>query len=839
MIRNETFNNTSSQRGDGGGAAESGGRSGVEYDEGNNPARECEDAGNESFNAHGESDGRLILPGHDELLVAGKKDQSEQDVSGSRTSRQLEGANIKKDSDLSWRHKKRSPETPTLELRTSLAELLRPSMVIGLLLVLSGLALELSDLQSPLVNPNHLSRIMPFMGLLLIVWGRLFPLQQATQPLPDVTELVRRNHRLAERLEQLEDKTWEVRESEEIHRTLSEALGDIVVHRNSQGMVVFKNSVFSEYFDEDTHQLPTDFQRTVSQIHESGVASCDIEIGTLKGKRWFSWTDMSVRDATTGEVGLRSVARDITAHKTSEREIMSALDQAGLANDAKSQFLAMVSHEIRTPLHGISGMVGLLKDTPLAPDQANYVDAISSSGQTLLSLIEDLLDTARIENGTLAIDPAPTDLEELVEGVAELLAPAARKKHLDIATYVSAEIAKNVVLDSGRLRQVLINLAGNAVKFTKAGGLCIEVTCDASREPQTGTVSLGFHVIDSGPGLSKSDQVRVFGEFVQTDEGAMREFGGAGLGLSISQNIVALMGGEIAITSQLGKGTVFQFAIEAERCEFEETRLSQQPLHKKNLALVLQRNPARSALVRTMRSMGMSVSTFDTMEAFQLTLNEHPEFDCLIAELENHSQAELSTLRNLANGQFRLISIGNAAATRARQQEMNLDGWLTWPARKSTLTQVLSGTAPTKRLARKQPMPTLLQQPALSILLVEDNEINSLLARSMLAKLGHDVVQVEDGEAAIAEMFRRTFDAVLMDLHMPKKDGLTALKEIRQQTGDKARIPVFILSADGQPKIKAEAMQAGASEFLTKPLEFETVAKLLEQHVLSGYLQSG
>lgn len=786
----------------------------------------------------GVPDTAMLRFAQDESLTPRDEGHAKGDVSGSSTSRQIAETNSEKNQDFSLRSSKRSPRLRSLDMRSGLADIFRPSMVLGVLLVLSGLVLELSNLQSPLVDPNHLSRTMPFIGLLLIVWGRLFPLQTIAQPLPDVTELIRRNHHLAERLEQLEDKTWEVRESEEIHRTLSEALGDIVIHRNSQGMVVFKNSVFCEYFDDDTHHLPTDFHRTVSQLHESGISSCDVEIKTLKGKRWFSWTDMSVRDATTGEVGLRSVARDITAHKTSEREIMSALDQAGLANDAKSQFLAMVSHEIRTPLHGISGMVGLLKDTPLAPDQANYVEAISSSGQTLLSLIEDLLDTARIENGTMAINPAATDLLELVEGVAELLAPAARKKQLDIATFVSTEVPENVVLDSGRLRQVLINLAGNAVKFTRTGGLCIDVTCDASRESQTGRVSLGFHVTDSGPGLSKSDQARVFGEFVQTDEGAMREFGGAGLGLSISQNIVALMGGEIAIKSQLGRGTVFQFAIEAERSTFDDAKRSQQPLHEKSLALVLRKNPARGALVRTMRSIGMTVSTFDSMEAFQLTRNEHPSFDCLVAELENYSDADLSALRNLPSRPLRLISIGDAAATRSRQQEMNIDGWLTWPARKSTLTQVLNGTASTKHPVAKQRRPALLQQPALSILLVEDNAINALLARSMLAKLGHDVVQVEDGEAALAELARNTFDAVLMDLHMPNKDGLTALKEIRERSVEKARIPVFILSADSQPQIKDKAMQAGASEFLTKPLEFEKVAELLEQHVLCRHHRS-
>ena len=202
-----------------------------------------------------------------------------------------------------------------------------------------------------------------------------------------INELQRKNARLANRLESLEDKSWEVRESEEIHRSVSEIFGDIVIHRSVQGQLLFSNGIFGRYFDETCPPPPPNCVVTQGTNDDEQARSSELELDTLRGQRWFRWTDLPVRDPHSGDVAIRSVARDITEQKTSEQKILAALSRAEQANAAKSRFLAMVSHEIRTPLNGIIGMAGLMKDSPLAPDQKNYVEASSSSGDTLLNLI--------------------------------------------------------------------------------------------------------------------------------------------------------------------------------------------------------------------------------------------------------------------------------------------------------------------------------------------------------------------------------------------------------------------------------------------------------------------
>jgi signal transduction histidine kinase/CheY-like chemotaxis protein len=656
---------------------------------------------------------------------------------------------------------------------------------------------------------------------------------------PSSAVLQQRNRLLAERLERLEDKSWEVRESEEIHRSMFEAFGDVVIHRNAEGEVVFQNSVFGTYFDV-SFELPVFMQDQADPgERQRGMMSREIEFETLVGQRWFSWNDMLVRDPLTGEVGQRSVARDITHQKNSEQEILSTLNQANQANAAKSRFLAMVSHEIRTPLHGIIGMAGLLSDTPLAPDQKNYVEAISSSGRTLLNLIEDLLDTARIENGHVELAPRCTNITQLVEDVAELLAPAAREKGLDIASRLSPEVPPNITIDSGRLRQVLLNLVGNAIKFTQTGGVSIEVAMAAVPALEGDLHRLTFTVRDSGPGLAEADQKRIFNEFVQTDEGATRQHGGAGLGLAISQNLVGLMGGRIEVASQLGRGTSFEFSINAEVSEFTSPTSPAKPSApdiSKKVAVILSRNPARRVLVQSIRDLGAIVSTFDSIDAFDLNHPEADPFEAVIVSHTGSTRGDAAALKSKVGENKRIINIGDSTATRWRADEQGhaLDGWLTWPVRRKTLQRVLAN-APD--LAIPNPtIPTAIKQneAPLRILLAEDNSINALLAKSLLAKQGHIVTHVEDGMEAVNSMRTHRFDMVFMDLHMPVMDGLTALKEIRSMKGPSSIIPIVVLSADGQNAIKDKALSAGATDFLVKPMDPDALCDLLRRVSATG-----
>jgi signal transduction histidine kinase/CheY-like chemotaxis protein len=653
-----------------------------------------------------------------------------------------------------------------------------------------------------------------------------------------IHELNKKNQLLADRLECLEDKSWEVRESEEIHRSISEIFGDLVIHRgggdgDSAEKLLFSNNIYDLYFNEQFPPPdPASFTGRETADDESGL-SHDVELDTLQGRRWFRWTDLPVRDPHTGEVALRSVARDITQQKTSEQEILAALARAEQANAAKSRFLAMVSHEIRTPLNGIIGMAGLMKDSPLAADQKSYIDAISSSGDTLLNLIEDLLDTARIESGQVELALRPCNLRQLVEGVAELLAPVAQEKGLELATFIGPDVPQNLMLDSGRIRQILLNLAGNAVKFTKTGGVGIEVTCPSEIDVE-GRTGLHFAVRDSGPGLAESDQQRIFEEFVQTDEGATREHGGAGLGLAISKNLVELMDGQIGVTSRLGRGTTFEFSINTEPPETDGEASVPTPLDQQ-IAVILHRNPARQALVNSLRTLGARVSTFDSPKAFQINDEPSSAFSAIIAPFAEWPLDDPSSFRPALAPGGRLINISDVTVTAANpsKSQHDIDAWLTRPVRQQTLFRVLSNQIKPGASWRESAEHVPTDMPAMDILLAEDNPINALLAQSLLTKMGHRVVHVENGQHALEQLHNRRFDLLLLDLHMPVMDGLTTLQKMHEELDEADRAAVIVLSADGQEEVRDAALKLGARDFLIKPIDPQGLLETLQPFVPS------
>src|SRR5437660_1737266 len=268
-----------------------------------------------------------------------------------------------------------------------------------------------------------------------------------------------------------------------------------------------------------------------------------------------AWREGLVRNDAGQPAEMQSVGRDVTDRTASERALAEARDQADAASRAKSRFLAMASHEIRTPLNGIIGMSGLLLDTPLTPEQMTYARAVKTSGDALLSLIEELLDYSKIEAGKIDLEHRPFALGALIEDITELLAPRAQARKLEIAAYVDERLPMEVVGDAARLRQVLLNLAGNAIKFTSSGGVALIV------EPGIWPNEISFLVRDTGIGIAPEARERIFRDFEQADEKIARSYGGTGLGLAISERIVKRMGGRITLTSEPGKGSTFEVAI--------------------------------------------------------------------------------------------------------------------------------------------------------------------------------------------------------------------------------------------------------------------------------------
>src|SRR5262245_48077285 len=364
---------------------------------------------------------------------------------------------------------------------------------------------------------------------------------------------------LEARNEELFEHNWQLREAAERARSLLEAQGDLIVRRDNLGRVTYANDAFCALMGKPRvaligsvvglpilEQGPVAVQPDNTRVHDQKMAGD-------QGPRWISWREVAVRGEVSTEI--QSVGRDVTTRVEAEQALELARDLAETANRAKSRFLAMVSHEIRTPLNGMLGMAGLLLDTPLMPDQITYAKAAKTSGETLLSLIEEILDFSKIEAGRLDLEARPFMLATLVEEAIELMAPRAQAKDIEIASYVDEHLPVQVVGDAARVRQVLLNLVSNAIKFTDKGGVAvIAERGDAENE-------IRFEVRDTGIGLKNEDIARIFIDFEQADGSSTRRFGGTGLGLAISKRIVERMDGRIVVSSKEGTGSIFRVSV--------------------------------------------------------------------------------------------------------------------------------------------------------------------------------------------------------------------------------------------------------------------------------------
>jgi signal transduction histidine kinase/CheY-like chemotaxis protein len=642
--------------------------------------------------------------------------------------------------------------------------------------------------------------------------------------------------RIEAQLEEAADRTWEIREAQERAKSFFEAQGDVIVRRDSGGAITYANDAFCALAGRAREELlATAFALPVQEQGEAvtfpdGTRGYDQKLAAPEGERWISWREVTVRADRGSET--QSVGRDLTDRMVAERALADARDQAEAASRAKSRFLAMVSHEIRTPLNGILGMADLLRDTALSPEQTTYLKAVKTSGETLLSLIEEILDFSKIEAGRLDFAARPFALAAFVEEAVELLGPRAQAKGLEICCYVDERLPSRVIGDITRLRQVLFNLAGNAIKFTEQGGVSIIV------EPSARLNEIAISVHDTGIGMSAEDQARIFLEFEQVDGGLTRKFGGTGLGLAISKRIVESMGGSITVESAPGQGATFLVSLPLPRDgEVDELALVVPDLAGNDILIVAPAEIEASLIARRLQRWGARTKIVPDQAVAAALLPEQSWSTVLVDHTLGMAASE--ALERMTSTISRRIALVTPAMRQklAALKAAGFTGYLIKPVRATSLAARFStddAFDPAAAIEATASAHDSRTGTTLSILVAEDNEINALLARALLNKLGHRPTIAASGEAAIeawlaARAADAPYDRVLMDLHMPGMDGLEATRRIRAIEAEQecARTPIIALTANASAEDRDACLAAGMDGFLVKPLDRERLAAAL------------
>jgi PAS domain S-box-containing protein len=645
-------------------------------------------------------------------------------------------------------------------------------------------------------------------------------------------------HEQDERIEELADRNWELKESEERARSFLESQGDVIVRRDGEGRIAYVNDAYCALAGKPRtaligtlHRLPVIEQGDVA-VSADGTRMHDQKIATAEGSRWIAWREVLVRNGGAG-TETQCVGRDVTDRSQGERALAEARDAADAANRAKSRFLAMVSHEIRTPLNGILGMADLLIDTDLTPEQKTYATAVKTSGDTLLALIEEILDFSKIEAGRLDLEARPFALAPLVEEVVELIGIRAQAKGLEIAGYVDERLPERVVGDAARLRQVLFNLAGNAVKFTETGGVSIVV------EPGIWPDEVSFLVRDTGIGIAGDEQERIFREFEQADAGSTRPFGGTGLGLAISKRIVERMGGRISVESAPGAGATFEVALPLPRAADAPSALVVPDLSDAEVLIVAPAAIEAELIARRLMRWGAKTCIVPDEKVAAALIPERQWTAIFVDHALGLTAAEILAKAGHAIARRIVLITPSARHQLPALKQAGFTGYLIKPVRAGSLAARFApadtfehGAATSAEDASA--LIGAAGQKGLSILVAEDNEINALLARALLVKLGHNPTVADSGAVAFeswlaARAAGTPYDLVLMDVHMPGMDGIETARRIRaaEAANPDARTTIIALTANALSDERQACLDAGMDGFLVKPLDRERLASAL------------
>jgi two-component system, sensor histidine kinase and response regulator len=556
--------------------------------------------------------------------------------------------------------------------------------------------------------------------------------------------------------------------------------------------------------------------------------------------RFILATARPLRDEAGALRGAVVVFRDVTGAREAAAESI-ARETAEASTKAKSEFLANMSHEIRTPLSGMIGMTELLLATQLTAEQRQYGEAMATSAASLLDLIGDILDFSKIEAGKMDLEHRPFDLRETLGDAMRILAPRAHQKGLELLCSFASGIPDEVVGDAARLRQIVLNLAGNAVKFTERGEVAVEVSAVGE---EADAVRLRVDVRDTGIGIAEDKRAAIFESFVQADSSTTRRFGGAGLGLTISSKLAALMGGRLEVESELGRGSVFHFTARLGRAEATSAPIPRRRAAREALAgmraMVVDDNAANRRIQEAvLRGWGMRVIVADGSLPALATLERARDtgapvrlvlLDAQMPGMDGFAlAARIRQDPALAGAVIMMLTSGAHPGDSERCSELGAP-FLIKPVKPSELLSLVL-TAFGAAQASARPGPQAPEAGArLRLLVAEDNAVNQVLVTRMLTKRGHEVVVVEDGGAAVAAVERERFDAVLMDVQMPEMSGLEATVAIRRaERATGGHVPILALTAHAMKSDREACLAAGMDAYLSKPVRAVDLIAAIEE----------